>query len=56
MGGLEGAVMRLAAVCALSAAVELLLPERAKKNGIRLLIALAAMLAVLRVILNHEWV
>ncbi|NLF28420.1 MAG: hypothetical protein GX592_11030 [Clostridiales bacterium] len=49
MERLAEAVVRLTAICALSAALELLLPEGTKKKGVRFLFGLSATLLIARV-------
>jgi|LSQX01.2.fsa_nt_gb hypothetical protein len=48
MHRLTEAVVRLTAICALSAALELLLPDGAKKKGVRFLFGLSATLMIAR--------
>ncbi|HIU34800.1 MAG TPA: hypothetical protein IAB02_09570 [Candidatus Pullichristensenella excrementigallinarum] len=49
---LKDCAVRLTAVCALSAVVELLLPEGAKKKGVRLLAGLLTMGTIVRAALE----
>lgn len=49
---LKDCAVRLVAICALSAAVELLLPEGAKKKGVRLLAGLLTMGMIVRAALE----
>ena len=48
MAHLTETVSRLTALCALSAAVELLLPESAKKRGVRFIVGVLALLLIAR--------
>ena len=47
---LAQAAVRLVALCALSAATEMLLPERARRTGVRFLMGLTVLTAILRAI------
>lgn len=48
MAHLAQAAVRLVALCALSAATEMLLPERARRTGVRFLMGLTVLAAILR--------
>lgn len=50
MAQLTEATVRLTAVCALSAIVELLLPEGTKKKGVRFLFGMAATIMIARAV------
>ncbi len=50
MAHLLEAAVRLAALCALSATVELLLDEEAKKRGVRFLLGVMALVLIARAV------
>lgn len=48
MAHLTETVSRLTALCALSASIEILLPESAKKKGVRFILGLTALFFIAR--------
>ncbi|HIS02617.1 MAG TPA: hypothetical protein IAA75_01785 [Candidatus Pullichristensenella avicola] len=50
MAHLTRAATQLTALCALSAAVELLLPESAKKRGVRFVVGVMALMHIARAV------